>query len=410
MTESPPGRARWARLSFTVPALLVWVALVYGFIWLAGNLAVRVWAAFDGFLPGYRWALILSSKTLIFAAVLIALVVFLLRVPRAARRRGFSRREIAAALVGVVVLTLGVQALQIAMDGTAWWGRNRYGFWRVWPASHVMRFDPRNGEIPYLWARTNAQSFRDDEWTIPAPDDGTVRALLVGDSTTYGLSLPENSDLLDQQLEQRLNAAGAERWDVWNIATAPASMAYYAAVIPRVARDARPRYAILFIDCECDFTFHDEQLALADKPDWFYPLARAWGLFKDLMWTSKNPWPYDYDDHAGSGVIATRVAEFERLLGDARAHDYHVVVWSDTVPCRHLTAFEGRPEVSFFSWRDQVGLSCGDPETCRFYQDPSLGHPSKHLTPLGMSHVAEGLAPELLRLEAERRARAAAPR
>lgn len=404
MSTSSSLASRAGRAGLVVAALGVWVALVLGLVYLAGNLALRTWAAFDGFLPGYRLALVLSSKTLLLPAVLLAFMAYLLWIPRLSVRLGVPRRRVTLALVGSAVLALVWNALPLLGGEEAWVGKNRFGFARIWPASETRTFDPQNGEAALLTVRTNSESCRDDEWPLPAPADGTIRALLVGDSIVFGLSLPENADLLDRGLEERLNAAGAGRWDVWNIAAAPASMGYFVESITRVAREARPQYAIVFFDCDSDFAFHDEQLALADKPDWFYRLGRALDLLPDLLWTSKNPWPLDEEDHASPEVVRARLDQFERLLEDAKTNGYHVVVWQVDVPCPRLAPYHGRPEVSFFDWQAEVGLSCGeDPARCPFYLDPALGHPSKHLTPLGMRHVAGALAPRLLELEARRR-------
>lgn len=403
-TASSAGGSTAVRWGLVILALAVWVALVAGLAWLSTNLAVRIWAAVDGFLPGYRLALVLSSKTFVLAALLLGFGAFLLRVPRAAVRRGLERRRVTGALALAAALTLAWQAASLLSGEEQWVGRNHFGFSRLFPASATREFDPRNGEVPLLTVTTNSHSFRDDEWPIPAPDDGTTRVVLVGDSMVFGLSLPENADLLDKQLERRLNAAGQGRWDVWNVASSPASLGYFAEAVIRVAREAHPRYAIIVFDCGSDFAFSDEQLAQADKPGWFYPLARWAELLPDLLWTSKNPWPFDEEDHVAPDVLRTRLDQFERLLADATANGYHVVVWAVDVPCPRLAPFRGRPEVSFLDWRAEVGLSCGaDPDRCPFYLDPTLGHPSKHMTPLGTRHVAAALAPKLLALEAQRR-------
>lgn len=390
--------------------VLAWCVLVAAIGQLGLNVALRWWASRDGFLPGYSLALLLSWKTILLVFLLVLAFAFFFRALRRARLPGLRRGQVAGVLCGLALLTLLSGAgfhLAYGVWGEEWGGRNRWGFWRVYPPSTTTRDNPRNGEVDLVVATTNSHSYRDDEWAIPPPDDGTKRVLLVGDSVVFGLSITHKKDLLDTLLETRLNAGGAGRWDVWNIANPPSSLWYFTEAILRVAPDARPRYAIQYLYCDHDVTFYDEQAALADKPPAFYRLARWTGVDKDLLWMARNPWPYNYEVADNPTVLPARLAHFERLLAFCRETDLHLVVWEGNGPCGFFDPYRGRPEVSFLSWREEVGRSCGDdPRFCRFYRDPELGHPSGHLTPRGNALVADAIAPRLLELE---RARAAPP-
>lgn len=396
-TTRPPTRRRLAT------RLLVWCALAAGIGHFGTNLVLRSMAAADGFQPGYEGALFVSWKTGVLLALSIVAPAFARRLLRGAPALGL-RRPVAALLLASLgaVSVAGVVALDYC-GSLSWAGMNRWGFWRVWPPGIETRFDPHNGEVDAIEAAFNAESYRDDEWTIPAPDDGTTRVVLVGDSVVASLSIERTVDQLDKQLERRLNEGALGSWDVWNVANAPASLWYFCEAIQRVAPDARARYAVQVVYCPVDLTFHDEQIALADKPPWFPRLARGVGLSDDLLWMAHNPWPYEYRP-GDPALEAAHRARFERLLGFVREQDMHLVVWQATTPCAILAPFRGRPEVTFLSWQEHVGLACGDqPEHCNFYLDPRFGHPSGHLTPLGMSHLADVLAPTLLELEAARR-------
>ena len=392
---------RWGTACLAAGALLAWCGLVLSAGHFAINLALRVWAARDGLLPGYRAALLVSWKTTFLAFLLLAAAGLGRLLLRAASRRGLPRASAAGLLAAAGLLSLCALAVSSLRSAPAWCGSNRWGFPRVFVPNRTMEFDPKNGEVPLLHLSANSESYRDDEWTFAPPAPGTVRVLLAGDSTVAGLSIPDQADLLDKQLEKRLDAAGRARWEVWNLANAPASLWYFCEAVLRAAPEARARYAVLFVYAEKDIVFLDEQKALADKPAWFYPLALRTGLLQDLLAAAHNPWPRRYE--ADASVAEAQLAQFERLLEAGAAQGLHVIVWEAAGPYPQFDPYRGRPGVTFLDWRRSVGLSCGDdPKECRFYRDPAFGYPSGHLTPKGFALVADALAPVLLRLEQDR--------
>jgi hypothetical protein len=359
--------------------------------------------ALDGCAPGHRPAMILTWKTLLLASLLFLQVLLARRILAAHARRAFSIHRaigmlaVVGALVVSLVITKGYLLARASPD-VGWWSANRWGFMRTFPANTDVTMDPHNDEIPSLRMVTNSQSFRDGEWIIPPPDDGTIRVLLAGDSTIMGLSLPEKADTLDARLESRLSTPGSPRWDVWNLANTPASLWYFAEVILRAAPDARPRYAILYVNCSQDVFFLDEQRALADKPSWFYPAARLTGVRDDVLQLSANPWPFSYET-SDPEVKRFALEPFERLLRYAASHGLHLVVWEAPEACAFLQPYRNHSEVTFLDWKSSGGRLCDrGEEGGRFC--PGDGYPSGHLTPAGISHVADVMAPVLRDLEA----------
>jgi len=395
--------------------MLPWCAaaclLAAGTLHFLANLALRIWAAQDGCIPDYRWALHLSWKTPFLLALIVVDALFVSRFVPAARSAGMARGRAIALLTGVAAtMVVAYGALNYATTLT-WWGKNRWGFARAFPSGEIeKRSDMRNDEVEYIRLTTNVDSFRDDRWQVPAPQDGVNRVLLTGDSTIYGLSITETRDKLDAQIERRLRAANAGKWDVWNIATAPASLWYFSESIRRIAPAARPRYAVVYFHCDCDFCFMDAQAALADKPDWFYAAVRVTGLYNDLIRAESAPWPFSRLMR-DPPVLAAGIASLTRLLDFAKAHDFHVIVFDAIGPCRDLDSLRDRPEVSFLTWRADVGLPCGkgDTKDCRFYDNPEYGFRSGHLTAKAMGHVADAITRHILELEG-RRAPQPAPR
>ena len=61
----------------------------------------------------------------------------------------------------------------------------------------------------------NAYGLRDDELVDPKPA-GTVRVVNVGDSSTWGLNLPEREATYTDQLQRLLDERVNERWDIVN--------------------------------------------------------------------------------------------------------------------------------------------------------------------------------------------------
>ena len=388
----------WQFVRLALVGVLAAVAAPFGI-----NVFLRVWAAMDGAAPGYGLAFLSSWKVGVLLALLVLVVVVAWRFVRATPP-GLAARGLACLVVIATVVGIGGSVVYRDYDrGPLWAGQNRWGFWRVWAAGIETDFESQNGEVEIIEISTNSHAYRDDEWPVPAPDDGTTRVVLVGDSVVWSLSITRKSDQLDTLLEERLAAGGLGSWDVWNVANAPAALWYFDEAIRRIAPDARARYAIQVVYCPNDLSFHDPQLAMSDKPPWFGRLARSVGFDQDMLWMSHNPWPFDYrtDD---PDLLRLLREDFERLLEFIRQREMHLVVWEATTRCDLFDLYRDRPEVTFLNWKEEVGLSCGDePWSCDFFLDPKLGHPSGHLTPLGMRHVADVLAPALLRLEAARR-------
>jgi len=379
--------------------LIVWACLVALTAHLATNTLLRAWAALDGCLPGFRLQLLLTWKT--FAALFLAVACALLvrALVRRLARPGVEGRRGAMALAGATLVGLGLLATSYIVLPASWVGRNRWGFSRVFPASTSISFRGMTGEVALLDIETNEDSYRDESWLLPAPEDGVERVILVGDSTVFGHSITSKADQLDTLLEKRLSAAGAKRWEVWNVAAAPSSLRYFTEVVKRAAPDASARYAILFVHCSHDVYFLDEQLAMADKPAWFYPVARATSVWEDILQVAANPWPRVKGREPYSKIRRALASTFEGLVAYASAKELHVVVWEAAGPCELFDAFRDSPHVTF---RDHRHTSLQP--RISLYEDPALGYPmTGHLTPRGMAVVADTLSAALLGAERRRR-------
>ena len=397
------GRLAKPRL---VALFVVWAVLASCLTAYLLNFLCRVWVAGTGFLSGFHFLSILVTwKTMVLVIFLIFAWIVFVALRRLADRTGMRRGRRVGLFWGLAVVVFVMTtmwSLRPEDRHGAFPGGNHWGFWRPFAANLVDDFRPTNGEVDVLYIETNSESYRDDQWEIPAPDDGTIRALLVGDSVVFGFSLSTKRDLLDTMLEERLNAAGSERWDIWNIANAPASLWYFCESIMRIAPDARPRYAIMVFYGSNDLTAWDEQMALSDKPDWFHTLARNIEMHQDLLLMSSNPWPFQAE-LKDADAYAELFGHFERLLDFVADKGIHLIVWDATGPSKEFDPYRGREGVSFLSWREIVGEGCGGREgDCRFYEDPELGHPSGHLTPKGNGRVADIIAAKILELEAQR--------
>jgi len=244
----------------------------------------------------------------------------------------------------------------------------------------------------------NAESYRDD-WQLPPREDGTIRVLLVGDSNVFGHGIPDKSGTLDVFLEKALNAAGAARWDVWNVANHPAALWYSTEAIRRIAPDAHPRYAVLYVD-DTDLTFVDEQRALADQPGWFYSLERHVGLYDDLLWMWHHTgWPAEKVQRNSAVVAAGREA-FERLLAFADAQGVGLVVWEAVGPLRFFDPYRGRPGLAFVDWRNAIGARCpAQRGVCTWRDDPTFAYPDGHPLPATNGRIAGAVARALMELE-----------
>jgi hypothetical protein len=416
-----------------------------GVSWLLMRLALHsvlmVWVAIDGALPDYRLPLAVSWKT--FACLFLLTVAAILArwLARRLAGLGFKRRWTAALLVAAMAAALGplvqsyfqqlrlreallsaddseVDDLQDAHDDVVTClGANHWG-WRYFgkPNSEWI-FKPNNGEVDLLELSMNSYGYRDDEWVFPKGDDGVFgkgddgvfgkgddgvfskgddgvsRVLLVGDSTVVGLSIRKKADMLDTLIEANLKESSDQRWDVWNISAAPASIRYFAEAVMRAAPDARASHVVVYVNCRGDIFFLDEQLAMADKPSWFYSLASISGVWKQILKVAANPWLADLKDlEKTARWNRPHLAAFERLLAYAAEASMHVVVWEAFGPCTFFEPYRELEHVTFVDYR-----YTSQPEPRPLYEDPALGFSfTGHLTPKGMALVAEVLAKALV--------------
>jgi len=384
------------RLVSRTSLALVWAVLVGAITVLAVNLALRVAATSADRVPGLRMPLVVSWKTVLLLLLLVVAVVAWGPAVRLCERIGLGRRRMAgaaAAVAAVVVASLGALVGGGAVGASP--AFDRWGFHHGVPAGQRLEFDPYNGETPLVEVVTNTSAFRDDEWTIPAPDDGVRRVLVVGDSTVFGLSLRRKADLLDTRLEERLAAAGVGRWDVWNVGKAPSGLWYFSEAIRRIAPDARASDAIMFLHCANDVDFVDIQAALADRPSWFHVLADHAGLFSDLLRVGPRAWPFEV--RGSPEAERVNLAAFERLLASAARTGLRVIVFEADRRCPALDPYRGRPGVVFTDLLPS-GAACDESSgACGLYIDPSLGYArTGHLTAKGSAAVAERLAEILL--------------
>ncbi len=374
-----------------VLVLLAWACLAALTGFLALNTLLRLWCALDGCVPGFRLPLVLTWKTFAFLFLVNVVAILFRPIERRLAGIGMGGRRRSLALAGATLSGLGLLALFVFVLPSDGLGSNRWGYRRLFPKNQQISFDPKNGEVPRVYVGTNEDSYRDDPWIVPAPDDGVERAVLVGDSTVVGLSIPDKVDQLDTLLEQRLSVSGETAWEVWNVASAPASLRYFAEVIPRVAPDAGAGYAILFVSCHHDVYFLDEQLALGDKPAWFYPAAHAVAVEVDIRRVSSKPWPPYLDEASNIDIRAAHVRAFRDLVAYAARNEMYLVVWEAEGPCDFFDAFRDEASVTFRNHSHTGRRSAGS-----LYEDATLGYRfTGHLTPRGMALVADTLAPAL---------------
>lgn len=137
------------------------------------------------------------------------------------------RRVLGVRTVTVLALLAGLELLMQTAGARGWWGMQGIGHWVINEQSErygwVMLGNQRR------WSRDltvpediNAAGFRDREWDAPvrapdgswAKDDGVYRVAVVGNSMTYGTSVPIEEIFvrrLERGLAARLAAAGDER-------------------------------------------------------------------------------------------------------------------------------------------------------------------------------------------------------
>jgi hypothetical protein len=405
VTDSPlEARPARSRTILVVTLFVAWTVAAGFALRGAFGLGLRTWAAFDGLLPGCRGPLVWTWETALLAALLVALLLGGRIAARVARAGGSSRRRVRwtfALCALVAVVGFGGWTGWLQAHGRAELGANRWGFAQSFPPGQTTRFDPHNGEVPYVVMQTNRFGYRDGDWPLAPPGEGEARALLVGDSTMLGLSIQEGHDLLDAVLERELGARTGLRWDVWNLGAAPASLRYFVEVLLRVLPDSGARVAVLFLHVDHDVVRIDEQLALADKPAWFHVLRHSVGLSNALLQVSSNPGPFTCVYGRDDALVATMQADLERLLTWTGAHDVHVVVFSpwdargagDQQLAGFFAPFEGRPGFTLLGERDLPRVCGAGADPCRLYDDASLGFPfTGHLTPRGMRVVGQAIA------------------
>lgn len=373
--------------------LVPWTALTGAIEVLAINFALRVLiVAQEGRDPGYGVALVVHWKTMALLLLIGIAWYAWTWLGRRGEALGIRRwaRVSAGSIGALLALAFILRLAWVPPDPAV--GPDRWGFHRGMPPNAVHRFDPGSGEIPLVEVATNANSFRDDEWPLPAPDDGTHRVILAGDSTVLGMSLATKAEVLDTALEDRLNAAGKARWDVWNVGKVPAALWYFSEAILRIAPDAKARQAVIFLNCNYDVTLEDPQAVLADRPIWFHRLLDRNGVFSDLVRANAIRWPFDFGSSNRFNLAA-----FERLLQYVAASGLLLTVVEGSGRCPFMDPYRERANVAFLSV-GPVAASCDPAKTaCGLFLDPALGfRETGHLTPRGVTTVADALAPLLL--------------
>jgi hypothetical protein len=379
-----------------------WTTLCWFLTELLANVALRVVAAQDGLVEGYRSALLLSWRTAAAGLLLLVAIVFAVAVIRGARVRRLPRWPFALGLVVLLALATGLGPVgQVYFQESLPRQQNRWGFCPIFAPGSTQRLDLGWEGFPPMEVRVNDEGYRDDDWTIPAPEDGTRRVVLVGDSHVWGHGIPDASGLLDRHLEQALKREGGAPWDVWNVALAPAAFWYYAAAIERAVPAARARYAVASI-YPTDVSFLDEQRAMADKGDFFCSLAYQFGLMSDLLWMVHHvTFPKGNDFASDPAVQEANRAWFEQLVAFVERSGITLVIWQPMGAVELLKPWHGRPGLVFLDWRSAFGTHCTEME-CNWQEDPTLAYPDGHPLASTNARVAEVIARTILELEAQR--------
>lgn len=373
-----------------------WTVIAWSLVDQGLRTALRVIAAYDGIVGGYRSALLLSWRTMAFGLLLVVAILFVLVVLRLARSRGIPRWAVALALVAFLGVGGLLNAARPFAERPA---ANRWGFCPIFAPGETSLVELGWEGFPPMKVTPNRDGYRDDDWPIPPPQDGTNRVVLVGDSHVWGHGVPDSSGLLDKYLEQELNAAGAGRHDVWNVALAPASLWYYAAAIQRVAPVAGARYAVAVVYPD-DVCFVDEQRAMADKGSTFCRLAAEFDLIVDLLWMFHHvSAPQDYA--TDPRVQEANRAWFEQLVAFSEAQGLTLIVWQPVGAVELLKPYHGRPGLVFLEWQEEFRTPCGM-QGCDRRGDPAFTYPDGHPLPSTNAMVARVIARTILRLEAAR--------
>lgn len=106
------------------------------------------------------------------------------------------------------------------------------------------------------WAvvRTNSLGMRDREYALAKPP-GVTRIAVVGDSLAFGGDM-EVEQVFSEVLEERLNAAGPGRYEVWNFAVAGYNSAQEEIVLREKVLRSAPD-AVLLAYCHNDDSYTD---------------------------------------------------------------------------------------------------------------------------------------------------------
>lgn len=286
---------------------------------------------------------------------------------------------------------------------------NRFGFFpSLGINSGPYRLKSGNPSVPDMVVKTNSFGFRDREWDLPLRERGR-RALVVGDSFVWGLGIPSDEGMLHRRLERELNARGGPGWRVFNLATSPAALWYYAHALIAVGREVRPELYVMSVVGNYDLEPWEVQRVKFGLPARMVALMDAFHVSEDLMRLG-SALGHDYEWRSKDGreippeVLADHHGSFSKLVAFVGKTGARLIVWEGLD--RRIPFFDGYradPGITFMGWKDVPELSgeiggqirggraaWTDDETLAYKGD---GHP----TPKANGLIAQAIACGVLR-------------
>ncbi|MBM4389292.1 MAG: SGNH/GDSL hydrolase family protein, partial [Deltaproteobacteria bacterium] len=224
-------------------------------------------------------------------------------------------------------------------------GENRFGVLAA-PPYYDGWHDTFDRYRPPIHVKSRGYGFRDADFS-DGNEEGTRRAVIIGDSFVYGTGIPDEEMMIDRLLEKSLKQKSGSEWEVLNFGFYGLGLRSYWKVAGKVLDALRTDLIIICTLGLYDFDFFSAQTIYDDFGNAAYRIFSALGVVDDLHSATIR---YRMGREFSASETALFSDGLESLIQKTGEKGIPLVIWEYYEPFRFFDRYRQSKNIYFTTW------------------------------------------------------------